>query len=290
MQRLAARVLTPSSLSLEPGVDANSPREASELEPGDIVLLRTPGAVYQAFRQFSASEYDHVVVALSRPDQCLHISPPTARRVRTRQLLVDERQPRVLRPRISDEEKKRFVQKCESLLGSEYSLYRLYGNIVRTVAEKQFRVGRFLPKLSTPTAQDQAWVCTDAILVALLESAPSLKRSAASISPALDIFRTGSASIADLLRLEKHKLLEDVFILVEPSPPQQESTAEKLRKAWDQAGRTKISLRTLGFALLISSWFNRRLFFFRLAMILALIWAYLNPTNRAMSSILRSPL
>ena len=270
MSNLATHFLAPASLSLVPGEEVNAPRELSELEPGDIVLLRTPGVVYQSFRQVSNYSYDHVVVALSRPDHCLHISPPKARRVRTNQLLIEERDPLVLRPQIAEKERHAFIARCESLLGTDYNLTRLYGTLFRTIAEKQFKVGRFLPRAPTPKASDQAWLCTDAVLICLLESSIDIQRESAKFNPPLDFVRTGSASMDDILRLRANNFLHDVPVLLK-NRTTPVSTAERLKQAWDEASKQKVSLRTVGFALLLSSLFNRRIFILRMIMLLAVL-------------------
>jgi hypothetical protein len=272
MSRIAAQLLAPSSLSLEPGEDADSPHERSVLLPGDLVLLKTPGVVYSGFRQLSSFEFDHVVVALSRPDHCLHISPPKARRVRAVRLLTSDRSPMVLRPHFeSQSERETFVHRCEKLLDADYNLSKLYGMVARNVLEKQFKVGRFLPKASAPSPSDSSWLCTDAILVCLMESSTRIKRVCTELRPQLDFFRTGSASMSDLMRLSSAGVLDEIPIIVANTGIGPVSTAEKLKQAWDEAGRTQVSLRTIAFALMISSLFNRRLFFARMMLLLTML-------------------
>ena len=174
---------------------------------------------------------------------------------------------------LTSEEKSVFVKQCEAFLGVDYSLSRMYTMIIRTVAEKQFRVGRFLPKMTTPASNDQAWLCMDAVVFALLKASPTMKATCDKFDPPLDYIRTGSASTSDILRMESQKLLQDIVVRIEPNKTQ-ESTAERLKKAWDEAGKVKVSLRTLGFALMISSFFNKRIFLFRVVLLLAVIWAF----------------
>lgn len=288
MSALAARLFAPASLSLEPGVDADRPLEWTELEPGDIVLLKTPGIVYEGFRKATKYQYDHVLVALRRPDHCLHISPPQARRVRSAQLLIKERDPLVLRPRLSADESTAFVTLCESLIGKEYSLSRLYSSVLRTVAEKQFRIGRFLPKAVLPTKQDPSSICTDAILVSLLEASPKIRKSAQKQAPDLDLFRTGTASVSDFIRLKELALVDEVPVLVQRGSIKEKSTTERLSEAWEEAGKRTITLRTLTTLLFISSFFNKRLYVLRLGIMLALmigaIWKLRYTGNPSLTS------
>ena len=45
-----------------------SPKEKNEseqksklLQPGDLLLIKTPSAIYEAFRRLAESKYDHIV-------------------------------------------------------------------------------------------------------------------------------------------------------------------------------------------------------------------------------------
>jgi hypothetical protein len=277
MNRVVTQILAPSSLSLQIGVSIKDPKEQSVLLPGDIVLLQTPGLAYKSFREATGNLYDHVLVALTRSDQCLHVSPPQARRVRTRQILTFDRQPRIFRPKLSLDERLQFAKECENFLGKDYDLPRMYSTIIRSIAEKQLKIGRFLPKLTVPTANTtSSWLCSDAIMVALLKSSPTIRKAceAPLLSTQLDFFRTGTASINDFLVLMDHDLLEEIFVIVPPnSSKSKDTTAERLAKAWEEAGKAKISLRTLAFGLLVSSLFNKRVFLLRFVMLLAFLWA-----------------
>jgi hypothetical protein len=39
-----------------------SSAKASKLMPGDLILIRTPSAIYEAFRRLGESYYDHIVI------------------------------------------------------------------------------------------------------------------------------------------------------------------------------------------------------------------------------------
>jgi hypothetical protein len=37
--------------------------KALELMPGDLILIRTPSSIYEAFRRLGESYYDHIVIS-----------------------------------------------------------------------------------------------------------------------------------------------------------------------------------------------------------------------------------
>eukprot|EP00948_MAST-09A_sp_MAST-9A-sp1_P000404 g404.t1 len=69
-----------------------------KIKPGDIVLLRTPGLFYDAFRALCQSRYDHVVVILDPPTTAMHIGPPVCKQVATHRVLHPKFHPKILRP------------------------------------------------------------------------------------------------------------------------------------------------------------------------------------------------
>lgn len=42
-----------------------SSTKAEKLLPGDLILIRTPSSIYEAFRRLGESYYDHIVLLLS---------------------------------------------------------------------------------------------------------------------------------------------------------------------------------------------------------------------------------
>lgn len=39
-----------------------STTKATNLKPGDLILIRTPSSLYEAFRRLGESYYDHIVI------------------------------------------------------------------------------------------------------------------------------------------------------------------------------------------------------------------------------------
>ena len=50
------------------------------VEPGDLVLVKTPNMFYDAMRKLYATEHDHMIVMVDE-DRCLHITYPKAKLV-----------------------------------------------------------------------------------------------------------------------------------------------------------------------------------------------------------------
>jgi hypothetical protein len=250
IRSMLSRLFAPQSLSHEPAVSsASSSSSSTLLHSGDIVLLRTPGFVYQASRHLLASSYDHAVVALDRPDHVLNIAPPHARRISACAALAAVRQPLVLRPVLSTSERARFVAMAGELVGKKYDLQGLYLQVGKGVLEKQLKVGRFLPKVP-----EGSMVCFEAILACLTRASPSF--ASACVGLATDRESGGAASVSDFLRLQDAGLFEEVQQQV-TSPP------TPLEQAWTasfSANRRALAVRAvqLVVAVLGLLWFMRR--------------------------------
>ena len=67
------------------------------LQPGDLILTRTPSVIYAFFRGLGYSDYDHIAVVLDE-HYSLHISYPRAKRVPTVLFTHIKREPLVIRP------------------------------------------------------------------------------------------------------------------------------------------------------------------------------------------------
>jgi len=71
--------------------------KAEMLQPGDLILTKTPSCIYQMFRNLGCSEYDHISVVLDEY-YSLHISYPRAKKVPTTLFTHIKREPMVIRP------------------------------------------------------------------------------------------------------------------------------------------------------------------------------------------------
>jgi hypothetical protein len=256
VQQRVARIFAPQSLSILPPSSSDDPlQEEALLQPGDVCLLKTPGAIYSASRSLLSSAYDHAVVALERPDQCLNIAPPTARRIPTCQAVLALREPLVLRPALSPAETGVFVDLCASLVGKPYDLANLYMTLGRSLLEKQLKVGRFLPKVPQGGV-----VCTDAILSCLVRASPAFRLAVESADPPLDRVRAGAATPNDFVRLTDLGLFQRIGAAAAPRPPAKPPRPTPLERAWTQARTTRsglnvrLALFVVAFLVLMRRW------------------------------------
>ena len=75
--------------------------KASLMQPGDLILTRTPSVIYAFFRGLGYSDYDHIAVVLDER-YSLHISYPRSKKVPTSIFTHLKREPLVLRPKFAD--------------------------------------------------------------------------------------------------------------------------------------------------------------------------------------------
>lgn len=70
------------------------------VRPGDLILTRTPSAVFGILREIGASEYDHLLAVVDG-ERSLHIAYPHAKLVPTTQFVLRKKMPVILRPKFS---------------------------------------------------------------------------------------------------------------------------------------------------------------------------------------------
>ncbi|HSD88863.1 MAG TPA: hypothetical protein VLB44_15150 [Kofleriaceae bacterium] len=134
------------------------------LEPGDLVLVKSPGLVFRLGRTIGGNPYDHVGVVVSN-GQTINIDKPSARLLPVERLVRARLRPLVLRPVWeSPEARDRFVAWIESLSGREYDVRRTLRLIGRLMLKRFLRVTW---PLERPDAGRAKWICTDAVLLGL---------------------------------------------------------------------------------------------------------------------------
>ncbi|KAJ0407744.1 hypothetical protein P43SY_009081 [Pythium insidiosum] len=191
----AARVLAPNSLQFDENELERASKEAREaatqaaklVQPGDLIFITTQGFLYSVARFLANNEYDHVVVVLNA-SEVLHVGPPSSRVIQLERLLLPHRQPVVLRPSMSDDERARFVRCARQLIGTKYDVVRVYQLILRLTLQHLAR--------RTPLrrlALDSR--CSEQFRQALRRVRDEVK---------LDIVTHGSASFNDFTRIRQH--------------------------------------------------------------------------------------
>jgi hypothetical protein len=136
----------------------------SDLQPGDLVLVKSSGLVFRLGRTIGGNPYDHVGVVVS-DGQTINIDKPSARLLPVERLVRASLRPLVLRPAWeSPEARDRFVAWIESLSGREYDVRRTLRLIGRLLLKRFLRVTW---PLESPAAGRPKWICTDAVLLGL---------------------------------------------------------------------------------------------------------------------------
>ena len=214
-----------------------SPPPASALQCCDLVLIVTPGLLYRQFRRLASHSFDHLAIAVS-PDSVLHVGPPNIRLLPASLLLQPRRQPLVLRPALSHDQRTALIQSLTPLVGRPYDTLRVLTLIARLAtaqtADKRRQRRQRLWSAARPysghTVADHApsahsatsaainppsstalssLICTDAILNRLMAVSPRFRAildrwrrlSDSSSLPPLDFHTMHSWSINDLHRI-----------------------------------------------------------------------------------------
>ena len=99
--------LIPTSYRMSYEEKQEAIERAKRLQPGDMILIKTPSAIYSAIRTLGRQSYDHIVSSTSKlirqavvlDDQySLHISYPYAKKAPTFFFTHKLRQPLIIRP------------------------------------------------------------------------------------------------------------------------------------------------------------------------------------------------
>ena len=225
---------TPTALlhSTSPPLSA-APCAPPLLQSCDLLLVVTPGAVYREFRRLASHSYDHLAIALS-PHSILHVGPPTIRTLPASLLLQPRRQPLVLRPALSEQQRAALVQSLTPLVGQPYDTKRVLLLIARlataqtadkrrqkrhrmcsgqqqqqTLAADNLNSKAHSTTSTVPSSSLSSLICTDAILNRLLAVSPQFRaivdrwqrESDTSALLPLDFHTMHSWSINDLHRI-----------------------------------------------------------------------------------------
>ncbi|HEU0033933.1 MAG TPA: hypothetical protein VFQ53_25065 [Kofleriaceae bacterium] len=154
----------------------------------------------------TGNAYDHVAVVAS-DGRTINIDKPNTRMLPVERLLRESLHPRVLRPVFGDpDERARFVAEIERLVDAPYDVRRTLWLIERLLERKLLRRARALPALGRDR---RAWICTDAVLLALERHVPAFAKLR---ELPLDWVAIGSATTNDLLAIER--LRPDLMVRV----------------------------------------------------------------------------
>jgi hypothetical protein len=161
--------------------------------PGDLLLVRTPGAVYEIGRRLTRNVYDHIAVVVNG-GLTLNIVQPRGKLIPLTRLVTREREPRLLRPRWASEGQSiSFVRRMERYQNVTYNSIRTYRGIGQLLTKRIIGAHWTTPRLELDA---QCWICTEAILLELQETMPEFKRI---LELPLDYNQLGFATTNDFL-------------------------------------------------------------------------------------------
>ncbi len=168
-----------------------------KLVPGDILLTQTYGFFYALWRRLSCTPYDHTAVVMEN-NETMNIVYPVAIKLPAGHFFEREKSPAVIRPVWGSEQQLRdFLGAFRQLEGSRYNSFRGFFNVSNMML--YYQLGLKIP-LKVPEMTSKRWVCTDAILMYLLDVIPEFS---AVRDLDLDLFRFGFTSPVDFLRIAR---------------------------------------------------------------------------------------
>ncbi len=178
------------------------------VEPGDLILVQSPGLVFGLARRVAGNPFDHVAVVAS-DGSTINIDKPGARLLPAERLLRPSLRPLVLRPRFADAaERGAFVRDIERLVDAPYDVRRTLELVASVLLRRFAGVTRRLPPLGW---ERERWICTDAVLLALERNASAF---AGLRALPLDWIALGAATTNDLLWISRER--PDLLAVVTP--------------------------------------------------------------------------
>lgn len=97
----------------------------SQVQAGDIILTRTPGAFYEFCRRRAGQAYDHLAIVMNA-NEFLHVGPPRIRLLPVPLLLNEARNPLVVRPDLNELQRTQLLLELSSMVGAPYDVARVY--------------------------------------------------------------------------------------------------------------------------------------------------------------------
>lgn len=189
--------------------DVEAARAAATLEaaqPGDLLLIKTPGIGFELGRRVTRNIYDHIAVVLDS-GKTMNIVNPRAVTLPIMAFAKRERKPLILRPKWkTPEQRDSFVEEMKAFDRGPYNLKKtLIGVITSTLYAW---LGLRIP-MKKPQADAQRWICTEAILTSIMKVYPDFEKIT---RMNLDYNSIGFATTNDFFRICKHcpELLEAI--------------------------------------------------------------------------------
>lgn len=142
-----------------------------QTEPGDLILVKTPGIGFALARCLVRSKYDHIAVVLN-DDETLNIVVPRAVMLPVAVISKPANAPLVLRPGWEvPEQRENFIAEMRRYTGVAYDTRKALMGILLTLLNTWLGLKVRLRKRDGPITKS---ICTEAILLALIKAIPSM--------------------------------------------------------------------------------------------------------------------
>jgi hypothetical protein len=142
-------------------------------QPGDLLLIKTPGIGFELGRRLTRNLYDHIAVVLE-DGKTMNIVNPRAVILPVMAFAKPERKPLVLRPKWKNpEQRQRFVEEMKAFDRGPYNLKKTLIGITTSVLYAWLGLRIPIKKLESPAPR---WICTEAILTSIMRAYPDFQR------------------------------------------------------------------------------------------------------------------
>ncbi len=177
-------------------------------QPGDLLLIKTPGFGFELGRRLTRNLYDHIAVVLD-DGMTMNIVNPYAVILPIMAFAKPERKPLILRPKWKNpKQREMFVEEMKEFDRGPYNLKKTLIGIITSVLYVRLGIRIPIKKLESPAPR---WICTEAILTSIMRAHPDFQRIN---SIKLDYHSLGFATTNDFFRIGKScpDLLEVVIL------------------------------------------------------------------------------
>ncbi|CAI2365012.1 unnamed protein product [Moneuplotes crassus] len=152
------------------------------IKPGDIILAKTPTLFETlSMQQTTSKDYNDIYVVVGSHLNCLQITSPEAKLTKVWNLIYPIKEPKIIRPRVSEEVKDKFIQECYKIVGNQFEDPRLSN--------------KFLEQQNEHHPKPECYR-SHAIFEAFSEAHPEIYQHM-TCGVDLDLYQTGMLSIQD---------------------------------------------------------------------------------------------
>jgi hypothetical protein len=175
------------------------PSIIERLEPGDLILVQTPGWSFSLGRKLTQNPYDHVAVVIDH-GQTLNIVKPQAVIVPVEHITESDRASLVLRPAWgSQDQVSIFIECMNKFRRTYYDLQHAVMGVCLVTLREWSGLALSIRSLRNGSRK---CISTEAIIVSLIKSLPGFEEI---IEIPLDYVALGFATTNDLLRIARSR-------------------------------------------------------------------------------------